>query len=64
MDLAAVGQMMNQQAKIDTLEQVNVSLIKNNNDQEKQQAAQLLASVAPDTTVIEGNKGKNVNLSV
>lgn len=64
MDLAAVGQMMNQQAKIDTLEKVNVSLIKDTNDQAEQQAAQLLESVAPNTTIVEGNKGKNINLSV
>jgi 16S rRNA G1207 methylase RsmC len=64
MDLAMVGQMMNQQAKIDTLEKVNVSLIKSTNTQAEQQVAQLLDSVALDTTIVEGNKGKNINLSV
>ena len=64
MDLAAVGQMMNQQSKIETLEKVNVSLIKDSNDQAKQQATQLLESVAPATSIVKGNKGKNINVSV
>ena len=64
MDLAAVGQMMNQQAKIETLEKVNVSLIKDTNDQARQQTTQLLESVAPTTSIVEGNKGKNINVSV
>ena len=61
MDLGVIGQAMNQQAKIDTLDKVNVSLLKTSNDQAEQQTMQLLESVAIDTSSSEGNKGKNIN---
>ena len=64
MDISAIGQAINQQAKVDTLEKVNVSLLKSSTDQAEQQATQLLESVAPDTSIIEGNKGKNINTAV
>jgi len=60
MDLQAVGQAMNQQAKVNTLDKVNVSLVKTSNDQAEQQTMALLESVAP----AEGNKGQNVNTAV
>jgi len=62
MDLGAVGQMMNQQAKVNTLEKVNVSLLKTSNDQNEQLTTQLLESVV-DMPVVEGNKGKNINIT-
>jgi len=61
MDMSVVGGVLSHQAKINTLEKVNVILLKTANDQAEQQAAQLIESVAP---VAEGNKGQNVNISV
>ena len=61
MDMSVVGGVLSHQAKINTLEKVNVSLLKTANEQAEQQAAQIIESVAP---VVEGNKGQSVNISV
>lgn len=61
MDMSVVGGVMNQQTKINTLEKVNVSLLKTANKQAEQQTTQLLDSVAP---IPEGNKGRNIDISV
>ena len=63
MDISAVGQAMNQKAQIDTLESVNISLLKTSYDQNEQLAVQLLESVVS-LPVPEGNKGKNINTTV
>ena len=62
MDMSIVGGVMSEQAKVSTLEKVNVSLLKTANNQAEQQAAQLLESVAIATP--EGSKGHNVDVSV
>jgi hypothetical protein len=64
MDVSVIGGMLSEQAKINTLEKVNVSLIKTQNDQAEQQVTQILESVAPDTTKPEGSKGNNINIAV
>lgn len=63
MDMSIVGGVMSEQAKVSTLEKVNVSLLKTANNQAEQQAAQLLQSIAP-ATAPEGSKGHNVDVSV
>lgn len=62
MDMSIVGGVLSEQAKVSTLEKVNVSLLKTANNQAEQQAAQLLESVVPATP--EGSKGHNVDVSV
>ena len=64
MDMSIVGNVMHQQTKIATLEKVNISLLKTNNEQTEKQVKQLLDSVAvvPDSPI--GNKGKNINIQV
>ena len=64
MDMSVVGGVLSEQAKVSTLEKVNVSLLKTKNDQAEQQAAEILASVAPVAPSPEGNKGQNVNIAV
>lgn len=64
MDMSVVGGVMHEQTKTNTLEKVNISLMKTSNEQAEQQAAQILQSVAPDTSSPEGNKGHNVNTAV
>lgn len=64
MDMSVVGGVMREQAKISTLEKVNVSLLKTTNDQAEQQAAKLLESITPVVPSAEGNKGQNVNIAV
>ncbi|MCG6201469.1 hypothetical protein [Psychromonas antarctica] len=63
MDMSIVGGVLSDQAKISTLEKVNVSLLKTANTQAEQQATQLLDSIAP-VAVSDGNKGKHINVSV
>ena len=62
MDMSIVAGVLSEQAKVSTLEKVNVSLLKTANNQAEQQAAQLLESVVPATP--EGSKGHNVDVSV
>lgn len=64
MDLSVVGQVMEQRATLDTLDKVNVSLLKKTNEQAQSQAIQLLESVVPDTTISEGSKGSQINTAV
>ena len=64
MDMSVVGGVMSHQAKVNTLEKVNVSLMKTANNQAEQQATKLLESVAPVAPSSDGNKGQNVNISV
>ena len=47
MSLSSVGAAMGNQAAMNTLDQVNISLVKKSNDMAEQQANQLLQSVAP-----------------
>ena len=61
MDMSVVGSVLTEQTKINTLEKVNVSLLKKSNQQAEQQATQLLESVAP---VPEGNKGHKIDTHV
>lgn len=61
MDMTIVGGVMSHQAKVSTLEKVNVSLLKTINNQAEQQATKLLESIAP---MPDGNKGKNINITV
>ncbi len=64
MDMSVVGGVMSNQAKVNTLEKVNVSLLKTANNQAEQQAAQLLESVAPVAPTPDGSKGQHINISV
>lgn len=64
MDMSVVGGVLSEQAKVNTLEKVNVSLLKTKNEQAEQQAAEILASVAPVAPSTEGNKGQNINIAV
>lgn len=62
MDMNVVGSVLTEQTKVNTLEKVNVSLLKKANEQHEQQVAQLIDSVAPAKP--EGSKGHNIDLSV
>tara|TARA_R110001583_G_scaffold53742_3_gene165374 strand:- start:103 stop:291 length:189 start_codon:yes stop_codon:yes gene_type:complete len=62
MDMSVVGSVMSHQAKVSTLEKVNTHLLKSNNEQLEQQAAQLLESVAPVTN--EDGKGTSIDVHV
>lgn len=64
MDMSIVGNVMHQQTKIDTLEKVNISLLKTNNEQTEKQVKQLLDSVAVAPASPIGNTGKNINIQV
>ncbi len=61
MSLSSVGAAMASQAKINTLEKVNVSLIKTANNQAVQHTAQLLESVAPVASNSSGSLGQHVD---
>ncbi|MDA7745742.1 hypothetical protein N8878_00225 [Psychromonas sp.] len=61
MDMNVVGSVLTEQTKINTLEKVNVSLLKESNKQAEQKAAQLIDSIPP---MPEGNKGKNIDTHV
>lgn len=61
MDMSVVGTVLTEQTKINTLEKVNVGLLKKTNEQAEQQATQLLNSIAP---MPEGNKGHSVDTHV
>jgi len=62
MDMSVVGSVMSSQAKVSTLEAVNVSLLKTTNEQAEQQAVQLLESVAPVEST--DGKGKHIDIRV
>jgi len=62
MDMSIVGSVMGNQAKVNALEVVNVSLLKTANEQAEQQAVQLLESVAPAES--SDGKGQNIDIHV
>ncbi|PKF61111.1 hypothetical protein CW745_12460 [Psychromonas sp. psych-6C06] len=62
MDMSVVGSVMSHQAKVNTLEKVNVHLMKTNNEQTEQQTMQLLQSVAPVES--PDGKGKHIDIQV
>ncbi len=64
MSLSSVGGAMAVQAQVNTLEQVNVSLIKTANNQAEQQVSQLLQSVSPTAPVSDGSLGQHVDIYV
>lgn len=56
-----VGSVLTEQTRVNTLEKVNIHLLKKSNQQAEQQTQQILESVAPKP---EGNKGHNVDITV
>ncbi|WP_354625648.1 putative motility protein [Psychromonas sp. MME2] len=62
MDMAVVGSVLTEQNRINTLEKVNINLLKTTNNQAEQQAAQLIDSIAP--VKPEGSKGHHIDVSV
>lgn len=63
MDMSVVAGVMREHAKVDTLEKVNVSLMKTTQEQAELQATKLIESVAP-LPAPEGGKGHSIDLSV
>jgi len=61
MSLSSVGAAMASQIQTNTLEKVNVSLLKTANNQAEQQTAQLLESVAPVASSSSGSLGQHVD---
>jgi hypothetical protein len=61
MSLSSVGAAMASQIQTNTLEKVNVSLLKTANNQAEQQTAQLLDSVAPVASGSSGSLGQHVD---
>lgn len=61
MDMNVVGNVLTEQTRVNTLEKVNIHLLKQANQQAEQQTQQILQSVAPKP---EGNKGHNIDISV
>lgn len=58
MDMNVVGSVLTEQTKTNTLEKVNVSLLKKTNEQAEQQINQLIESIPP---LPEGNKGHKID---
>lgn len=58
MDMSVVGSVLTEQTQTNTLEKVNVSLLKKSTDQVDQQVTQLLDSIPP---MPEGNKGHHID---
>jgi len=61
MDINSIGRMMTEKTRVNTLEQVNVALFKNNKAQAEQQVSQLMESIEP---IPVGNKGHTINTQV
>jgi len=61
MDIKTAGQILTERTKVNTLDQVNVALFKNNKEQAKQHMNQLIESIEP---VPIGNKGHIINTKV
>jgi hypothetical protein len=61
MDMAVLGSVLTEQTKVNTLDKVNINLLKKTNDQAELQATQLLESIPP---MPEGSKGNNVDTMV
>jgi len=65
MNLSSVGAAMNVEAQKQTLEKVNVSLLKQSQDQQENMTAQLLQSVAPvQASSPESSLGQHVDIKV
>lgn len=62
MDINVVASVMRHEAKVNTLEAVNIHLLKTSHDQKEQQVMQLIESVIPVEST--GNKGKHINTQV
>jgi len=63
MDMNVLGSVLTEQTKVNTLDKVNISLLKTGNEQAELQATQLLESI-PDMPKPEGNKGHNVDTHI
>lgn len=61
MDIRALGRVLSEQTKIETLDLVNMNLLKKNIEQTEQQAKQILESIPP---MPEGNKGNKIDVTV
>ena len=61
MDINTVGQILTERTKVNTLDQVNVALFKNNKEQAEQHVNQLMESIEP---LPIDNKGHNINTKV
>ena len=61
MDINTVGQILTERTKVNTLDQVNVALFKNNKEQAEQHVNQLMESIEP---LPVDNKGHNINSKV
>ena len=61
MDINVIGQMMAEKTKVNTLDQVNVALFKNNKEQAEQHMSQLMESIEP---IPIDNKGHIINTKV
>ena len=61
MDIRALGSVLSEQTKIETLDLVNMNLLKKNIEQTEQQAKQILESIPP---MPEGNKGNKIYVTV
>jgi len=65
MDLSSVGAVMTAETNRQTLEKVNVSLLKQSNEQQEDLTKQLLQSVAPVQASNSGsNLGQHVDITV
>jgi len=58
MDINIVASVLTEQTKINTLDKVNVNLLKKSNEQAEQLVSQLIDSIP---AIAEGNKGNNVD---
>ena len=61
MDINTVGQILTERTKVNTLDQVNVALFKNNRHQAEEHISQLMESIEPIPT---DNKGHNINTKI
>lgn len=65
MNLSSVGAVMTAETNRQTLEKVNVSLLKQSHDQQEHLTSQLLQSVAPvQASSSDSNLGQHVDISV
>jgi len=58
MDINTAGKILTERTKMNTLDQVNVALFKNNKHQAEQHMSQLMESIEP---IPIDNKGHNIN---
>jgi len=65
MNLSSVGAILTAETTRQTLEKVNVSLLKQSHDQQENHANQILQSVAPvQASSSSGNLGQHVDITV